>query len=370
MDSPKRYLENRLNSADILINGDRPFDMQVNDDRVFNRVLLNGSLGLGEAYMDGWWECRQLDEFFNRIFGITPNENVRRVKEFGLIIRAAISNMQSGAKSSEVVDKHYDIGNELFKYMLDKRMVYTCADWKNADNLGEAQEAKLDLICRKLNLKPGQKILDIGCGWGSFAKYASEKYEVSVVGITISKKQFELAKILCQGLPVEIRFQNYKDLDEKFDHIVSIGMFEAVGFKNFRTFMEVVSKNLNPEGLFLLHTIGSRKSSRSTDPWFDKYIFPNGVIPSQKQISSATESIFVMEDWHNFRADYDKTLMQWYKNFDRHWQKIKDSYDERFYRMWTYYLLSSAGGFRAGKNQLWQIVFSKNGVTGGYKSIR
>ena len=370
MDSAKIFLQNRLDPADITIDGDRPFDMQIKDERFYNRFLLNGSLGLGEAYMDGWWECRKLDEFFNRILRITPHEKTRRIKEFALVARAAISNMQSGSRSSEVVNKHYNIGNDLFKNMLDKRMVYTCAYWENTQNLDDAQEAKLDLICKKINMQPGQKILDIGCGFGSFAKYAAEEYDVKVVGITISKKQLELAKILCQGLPVEIRFQDYKDLNEKFDHIVSIGMFEAVGFKNFRIFMNVISKNLNPEGLFLLHTIGSRKSSRSTDPWFDKYIFPNGVIPSEKQITTASEGIFIMEDWHNFRADYDKTLMQWHKNFIGNWENIKDSYDERFYRMWTYYLLSSAAAFRSGKNQLWQIVYSKYGVPGGYKSVR
>ena len=370
MGTAKKYVQNRLNAADIKINGDRSFDIQVKDERFYNRILLNGSLGLGEAYMDGWWDCPQLDEFFNRIFKIAPYEKTQRFKNIGLIIKSAFSNMQSGSKSSEVVNKHYDLGNELFKNTLDKRLLYTCAYWKDADNLDEAQEAKLDLICRKLRLKPGQKVLDIGCGWGGFEKYAAEKYEVSVVGISMSKKQIEFAQILCQGLPVEIRFQNYREIDEKFDHIVAMGMIENIEPKNYRAFMDVVSESLNPDGLFLLHTIGSRKSSRSTDPWFDKYIFPNGVLPSQNQISAATESLFVMEDWHNFRADYDKTLMQWYKNFVTNWEKIKDSFDERFYRMWSYYLLSSAGAFRSGKNQLWQIVFSKNGVPGGYNYVR
>ena len=370
MGAAKKYVKNRLNDANIEINGDRPFDIQVKDERFYNRILLNGSLGLGEAYMDGWWECAQLDEFFNRMLQIAPYEKPRKFKEIWLNLKAAISNMQSGSKSSEVINKHYDLGNELFKNMLDKRMVYTCGYWKDAGNLDDAQEAKLDLVCRKLNLKPGQHILDIGCGWGSFAKYAAEKYKVSVLGINISERQIELAKILCQGLPIEIRFQDYNDLDEKFDHIVSIGMFEAVGYKNFRAFMKVASKNLNPDGLFLLHTIGSRKSSHVTDPWIDKYIFPNAVLPSQKHISAASEGIFDMEDWHNFRSDYDKTLMQWHTNFVANWENIKDSYNEKFYRMWTYYLLSMAGSFRSGKNQLWQIVYSKNGVTGGYDPVR
>jgi len=279
-------------------------------------------------------------------------------------------NLQSKSRSYEVGKKHYDIGNDVYKKMLDKRMVYSCGYWEKAKNLDQAQEAKLDLICKKLNLKKGQRILDIGCGWGSFAKYAAEKYRVKVVGITISKEQVKLAKKLCKGLPIEIRLQEYRDLNEKFDHIVSIGMFEHVGYKNYKTYMKIVSRNLKPNGLFLLHTIGRNTSVTTLVPWVNKYIFQNSMLPSPKQITAAAEGLFVLEDWHNFRADYDKTLMQWYKNFTRNWNKIKNSYDDRFYRMWTYYLLSSAGLFRARKGQLWQIVFSKNGVAEGYKSIR
>jgi len=370
MSAAKKYVQNRFNAVDIEINGDRPFDIQVKDEKFYDKILLNGSLGLGEAYMDGWWDCQQLDEFFNRILKITPNEKTQRFKDIGLIIKSVISNILSGSIFSEVVNKHYDLGNELFINMLDKGLLYTCAYWKDAENLDQAQEAKLDLICRKLKLQPGQKVLDIGCGWGGFEKYAAEKYGVSVVGISMSKKQIEFAITLCQGLPVEIRFQNYREIDEKFDHVIAMGMIENIGPYNYKSLMEIVSKNLNPDGLFLLHTIGSRKSSHSTDPWFDKYIFPNGVLPSQKQIITATEDIFVMEDWHNFRADYDKTLMQWYKNFVTNWENIRDSFDDRFYRMWTYYLLSAAGAFRSGKNQLWQIVYSKYGVTGGYEYVR
>ena len=370
MDIFKKYVQKRLSLNGIKINGDRPFDLQVKDDRFYRKVFLKGSLGLGESYMDGWWDCSLLDEFINRLLKITPYEKPRKLNEILLKFKSGILNMQSGLKSKEVADKHYNLGNELFKNMLDKRMVYTCGYWDNAGNLNDAQEAKLDLVCRKIDLKSGQHILDIGCGFGSFAKYAAENYGVNVVGINISHKQIELAKILCKGLPVEIRFQNYKDVDQKFDHIISIGMFEAVGYRNFRNFMRVVSKNLKPDGLFLLHTIGSKKSSRSTDPWINKYIFPNAVLPSEKQLSAASEGFFILEDWHNFRSDYDKTLMQWHKNFIGNWENLKDQYDKRFYRMWTYYLLSMAGSFRSGKIQLWQIVYSRDGVHGGYKAVR
>lgn len=366
----KQAVQKILKHADIKINGSRPYDIKVKDERLYKRVLAEGSLGLGESYMDGWWECKQLDEFFNKVLRAKLDKKVRGFKSVLLLLRAKGTNMQSKSRAHIVGKKHYDIGNNLYKKMLDKRMAYSCGYWRKAKNLNQAQEAKFDLICKKLNLRPGQKILDIGCGWGGFPKYAAEKYKVKVVGITISEEQVKLAKEICKGLPIKIRLQDYRELNEKFDHIISIGMFEHVGSKNYRTYMKIVSKNLKPDGLFLLHTIGKNISRSFPDPWTNKYIFPNGVLPSPKQITKAAEGLFIVEDWHNFREDYNKTLMQWYKNFTKNWNKIKDSYDDRFYRMWTYYLLSAAGSFKSGKNQLWQIVFSKNGVAGGYKSVR
>lgn len=250
-------------------------------------------------------------------------------------------------------------------------MNYSCAYWKNADSLDKAQEDKLELICRKLYLKPGMHLLDIGCGWGAFGKYAAEKYNCEVVGITVSKNQVELGRKLCDGLPVEFLLTDYRNVNEKFDRIVSVGMIEHVGYKNYKTFFEVANKCLKEDGLFLLHTIGNIKSEKVIDPWTDKYIFPNGLLPSVAQLGKAIEKLFVMEDWHNFGADYDKTLMAWYYNFEKNWDEIKKNYSERFFRMWKYFLLSAAGSFRSRiRNQLWQIVLSKNGIPGGYQSIR
>jgi Cyclopropane fatty acid synthase and related methyltransferases len=270
-----------------------------------------------------------------------------------------------------VGEKHYDLGNDLFQNMLDKRMTYSCGYWKNAQSLDEAQDNKLELICRKLYLKPGMQILDIGCGWSAFGKYAAEKYDVKVTGITVSKEQVELGRNLCVGLPVDIHLMDYRDLKEKYDRIVSVGMFEHVGYKNYKTFFEIADKCLNDDGLFLLHTIGTRVSEDTLDLWSEKYIFPNGMLPSVAQIGSALGHHFELEDLHSFGQDYDKTLLAWYNNFDKNWDKIKDKYSERFYRMWKYFLLSSAGSFRSGRrNQVWQLVLSKNGVPGGYQSIR
>jgi len=365
----KKVMKEFLKPADIRVNGDRPWDIQVHNEKLYSRILAGGSLALGESYMDGWWDCEQLDEFFNKALGAELEKQVRSKGMLWNVLRATLTNMQNRTKAYEVGRKHYDIGNDLYEAMLDKTMSYSCGYWAAAKNLDQAQVAKLDLACRKLGLKKGMRVLDIGSGWGGFAKYAAENYGVEVVGVTISKEQVKLAKERGKGLPLEYRLQDYRQLNEQFDRIISIGMIEHVGKKNYRTYMEVAHRCLKPDGLFLLHTIGGNTSVRSAEPWINKYIFPNSMLPSAKQLTTATENLFVLEDWHSFGADYDKTLLAWHKNFTRSWKDLK-GYDERFHRMWDYYLLACAGSFRARKNQLWQIVLSKEGVARGYKSIR
>ena len=366
------HLKDLLASADIKVNGNRPWDIQVHNPKLYQRLLAGGSVAFGEAYMDGWWDSKAIDQLVYKIldgklYNLRFKLNKERIFNF---LRARIINLQKESRAYDIGRKHYDIGNDLYKNMLDKRMNYSCGYWEDAKDLDQAQEAKLDLICRKIGLKEGDKVLDIGCGWGSFAKYAAEKYKSQVVGITVSKEQVKLARELCENLPIQIRLQDYRDLNEKFDYIVSIGMFEHVGCKNYRNFMKVVNRNLRDKGLFLLHTIGSNRSLKSVDPWISKYIFPNSMLPSAKQIIESSEGLFLLEDWHSFGQHYDKTLMSWHHNFNNNWNKIKDNYSQRFYRMWNYYLLSSAGAFRANDIRLWQIVFSKNGTKGTYKSIR
>ncbi|MFH1611725.1 MAG: cyclopropane fatty acyl phospholipid synthase [bacterium] len=367
----RKQIERLLSSTDITIDGNNPWDLHVHNKKLYRKVLAEGSLGLGKTYMNGWWDCDQLDVLIDKILRGNLQNKVKKNRKIILYTLAAIiTNRQSTKRAFEVGEKHYDIGNDLYKAMLDKRMVYTCGYWKNATTLDEAQEAKLDLVCRKLNLQPGQKILDIGCGWGSFVKYAAEHYGVTAVGITVSKEQIKLAKSICANLPIEIRLQDYREINEKFDHIVSLGMFEHVGYKNYKTFMQVACRCLKDNGLFLLHTIGGNKSTKNIDPWIDKYIFPNANLPSITQIGRSIENLFIMEDWHNLSTDYDKTLMAWHKNFTNNWNSIKDKYDDEFYRMWNYYLLSCAGTFRARYSQVWQLVLSKNGAKKSYQSIR
>ena len=367
----KQMIQDFFDLADIRVKGDRAGDIQVRNPAFYKRVLAGGSLALGESYMDEWWDCEALDHFFDKILVARLDQKVRKSKQtLWAILIAKMTNVRSRSRALEVGRRHYDIGNDLFSIMLDKMMNYSCGYWNKAKDLDSAQEAKLDLICRKMGLKPGLKVLDIGCGWGGFAKYAAERYDVGVVGITVSREQVAFARKFCQGLPVEIKLQNYRELEEKFDCIISVGMFEHVGSRNYRAYMKAVHRCLAPDGLFLLHTIGRNTSAVSTDPWIAKYIFPNSMLPSAKQITSAAEGLFMLEDWHSFGQYYDNTLMAWYRNFTKNWDKIKDRYDRRFYRMWTYYLLSCAGAFRSRRNHLWQIVFSKNGVIGGYQSIR
>ena len=367
----KQTIQDIFDLADVRINGNRPWDIQVRNLSFYERVLAGGSLALGETYMDGWWDCEALDQFFYKIMDARLDKKVKKSKQvLWAILKAKITNAQSRSKAYEIGKRHYDIGNDIFSIMLDKGMNYSCGYWNKAGTLDKAQEAKLDLICRKMGLKPGMKVLDIGCGWGGFAKYAAEKYDVRVLGITVSREQVEFARKFCKGLPVEIELQDYRKLKKEFDRIISIGMFEHVGSRNYRTYMKVVHRCLTSDGLFLLHTIAGNSSVSSTDPWINKYIFPNSILPSPKQITSAAEGVFVLEDWHSFGQYYDKTLMTWYGNFTKNWDKIKDTYDQRFYRMWTYYLLSCAGSFRSRRNQLWQIVFSKKGIQGGYQIIR
>jgi len=359
-----------LAQAGVEINGANAWDIRVHNPAVYRRVMLRGSLGLGEAYMDGWWDCERLDQLFTRL--LTAGLDRRTVSAVDLLdlVQSLLLNLQKAGRAFHVGERHYDLSTQLFENMLDSRMNYSCGYWKDAQNLDDAQQAKLRLIFDKLGLRPGMKVLDIGCGWGGAARFAAEQYGVSVAGITVSQRQSEYARAACRGLPVEIRLQDYRDLGGEYDRVYSIGMFEHVGHKNYRTYLDAARRVLKKDGLFLLHTIGSSYSLTRTDPWIERYIFPNSMLPSLAQISRACEGRFVMEDVQNFGADYDKTLTAWHRNFLKNRGRIEQAADERFCRMWEYYLLSCAGSFRSRSNQLWQFVLSPNGVTGCYHAPR
>lgn len=363
----RRWMEGLLAKADIRLQGDRPWDIRLLKPGVPERVLARSSVGLGEAYMDGQWTVERLDQFFERLLRARVADAVQPWWLSWQVLRARWFNLQTERRAWQVGQHHYDLGNDFYRAMLDRRMTYTCGYWTGARTLDEAQENKLDLVCRKLGLRRGMRLLDIGCGWGSFMRFAAEHYGVSCVGVTVSERQVALGRELCAGLPVEFRLQDYRQIEGHFDAVASLGMFEHVGERNYRTYMEVAHRCLRDDGLFLLHTIGRNEHGHGTDPWVDKYIFPNGQLPTIAGIGRACERLFVVEDVHNFGADYDPTLMAWHANFEAAWPRFAQMLGERFHRMWRYYLLSCAGAFRARDIQLWQWVLSKSGVAGGYQ---
>lgn len=370
-DPYQRIASELLAQADIHINGSEPYDIQVHNKDFYKRVLQQGSLGLGESYMDGWWDCERLDIFFHKVLRAgLENKLPSNWRDILKIAMARIFNLQTQKRAWMVGKEHYDLGNDLFTAMLDPYMQYSCGYWKDADSLEVAQQHKLDLICRKLELKPGMTLLDIGCGWGGLVAYAAKNYGVSVTGVTISVEQQKLAQERCKGLDVNIILEDYRDLNEQFDRIVSVGMFEHVGPKNYATYFDVARRNIKEDGLFLLHTIGSNHNKVNVDSWISKYIFPNGCLPSIQKTAEAMENKFVMEDWHNFGADYDKTLMAWYERFLASWPEIESNYTPRFKRMFSYYLNACAGAFRARDIQLWQIMLSPKGRIGGLRTPR
>lgn len=367
-------INNLLSNSGVRVNGPNPWDIQINEKfliKFYYRIIRYGSLWLGESYMDGWWNCKKLDEFFTRILKVGLDKKSNPWRMIFSYFWSILFNFQTRSASMRVAKNHYDLSSKLYESFLDPYNQYTCGYFKNTTNLDIAQKQKLDLICRKLNLNSQDHLLDIGCGWGGLVKYAAENYGCNVTGISISKEQIHYARVYTKGLPVEILEMDYRDLGKKqYSKIVSVGMVEHVGYKNYREFMEIAHKALEPDGLFLIHTIGGLESVTSTDPWINKYIFPNSMLPSIKQIAKASEGLFITHDLHNFGSNYDPTLMAWYENFKKNWDTVKSDYDERFYRMWEYYLLSCAGSFRAGVNQLYQFVFSKNLLEKEYLPVR
>jgi len=372
----KRRVRTVLERADIEIDGPRPTDIRVHDQRFFSRAGLEGSMGMCESYMDGWWDCDSLDSMFVRLLQTDAGKAVHDWRSMLLTLRTRLFNLQTRAGAYRIGERHYDLGDELFESMLDSRMMYSCGYWRAAENLEAAQEAKLELVAHKLDLQPGMRVLDIGCGWGGAAQYLAEHHGVEVVGVTVSRRQAEHARLRNAGLPVDIRLQDYREFAaesvpaRRFDRAFSIGMFEHVGHRNYRRYFDVVRTCLKPDGLFLLHAIGRNTSTTHTDPWIARYIFPRSNLPSIRQVGAAIEGLFVMEDWHNFGADYDRTLLAWHRNFESRCESLPSRYDERFRRMWRLYLLMCAAGFRARHLQTWQLVLSPNGVDGGYVAPR
>jgi cyclopropane-fatty-acyl-phospholipid synthase len=358
-----RLIQHLFAQAGVTVNGANPWDIKIHNENFYERILRDRNLGLGEAYMDGWWDCERLDEFFCRLLKSNIEEKVKSDLRYLLhFLPAIVFNLQSKSRSRIIAERHYDLDNDLFLSFLDSYNQYSCGYFEETDDLEQAQCKKLDLICRKLKVTGRDHVLDIGCGWGGLSRYIAEHFGSKVTAVNVSREQLCFAREACKDLPVRFLDCDYRAIRGTFDKIVSVGMFEHVGRKNYRTFMKIVHRCLNDTGIFLLHTIGSNRSQINCDPWINRYIFPNGMLPSIAQISKAVEGLFVIEDWHNLGPHYDKTLMAWNEKFQNAWAMLQEKYDTRFKRMWEYYLLSCAGAFRARNIQVWQILMTKVGT--------
>lgn len=363
MNTQVKMVEQLLSETGVRINGSKPWDIRVWDERLYSRLLKEGSLGLGESYMEGWWDCPQIDGFICKLLGKNLEAKIKgNLQTLLLYLPARFFNLQSPARVGIIARRHYDLGNELFFSFLDHYKQYSCAYFQGTTDLAKAQEKKMEIICRKINLQPQDHILDIGCGWGGLARYAAENYGCTVTAVNISEEQVRYAREFCNDLPVNVLHEDYRQIQGSFDKIISVGMFEHVGQKNYRTFMKIAHRCLKKGGIFLLHTIGSNTSRVNCDPWIDRYIFPNGKLPSMAQIAKAVERLFVIEDIHNLSLHYEKTLLAWNDRFQQAWPKLAEKFDLTFKRMWEYYLLSCAGAFRARDIQVWQIVMTKGDI--------
>lgn len=362
----REAIERLLEPAGVRFDGSNPWDIEVRDERLYPRIMTGASMAVGEAYMDAWWSCQRIDEMICRVLRSKAHPRRLGWKDYKALLAAALFNLQHPRRATQIGERHYDLGNDLFRAMLDERMIYSGAYWKGADTLDAAQEQKLELICRKLLLKRGQRLLDIGCGWGGLLRYAAEQYGVDCVGLTVSREQVAYAKkSMPDHLPVEVRLEDYRAHRGSYDRIVSVGMIEHVGPKNYRTFFDVCRNLLKEDdGVMVLQTIGANVTTNMGDPWIARYIFPNSKLPSAAQLTRSLEKRFVIEDWQNLGPDYDRTLLAWHRNFTNAWPKLREHYGERFRRMWEYYLLSCAGAFRAREIQLWQLVLSPRGTVG------
>lgn len=342
------------------------FKLRIKTKEALKSLLIDMSLGFGEGYMNGDIEVEgDLNQVVRVGLSYIKLQKRTRQSLFNIFkLNILQSNSRKAAKQN--ISHHYDLGNDFYRLWLDLKMIYSCAYFRNDhDSLEQAQMQKIDMCCRKLQLKPNERLLDIGCGWGSLLINAAKNFGVQGTGITLSKEQLEYGRqqVSQEGLEdrVHLEYLDYRELaqlNKTFDKIVSVGMFEHVGKANMKHFLENARKVLRPGGLLLLHTIG-KTAEEPTDSWIRKYIFPGGYLPDLGSILHNTTHLGLdFIDCENIRVHYSKTLDKWGKRFERNEKRIRTMFDDRFFRMWRFYLTSCSASFLHGGMHVFQLLFS------------
>ena len=350
---------------------EKPISLKLLDPKLMQKLLLYPDLYFGEAYMDGSLviENGNITEFLDLAF-----KNIGRgnINSYGAVIKKLrgtyryLTSFNKIVKSKENVAHHYDISEKLYDLFLDENRQYSCAYFKNEnDTLEQAQNNKIHHIIKKLNIQPNQKVLDIGSGWGTLALAIAKETQASVTGITLSENQFEYSKNKAKEMnlsnKVDFKLIDYRQLNEKFDRVVSVGMFEHVGRKFYRTYFNKVFKLLNERGIALIHTIGSSMPPRDPQPWIQKYIFPGGYTPSLSEVANPIEnSGLIVSDIEVLRMHYAHTLRNWKERFLSKKDIVLDMFDEKFFRMWEFYLASCEMAFKWGDQVVFQFQLSKD----------
>ena len=370
--SPERLVPEIFASADVAVNGSRPWDIQVHHHLFYKRLAAGGSMALGESYMDGWWDCEALDQFFARILRLRLDHQAKKsLKILWCAVKAACTSSPGRFRAFAIGRRHYDIGNDLFSLMLDKWMNYSCAYWKDAGDLDEAQESKMDLICRKLQLQPGMRILDVGCGWGGLAAYAAKHYDVEVLGITVSREQIKLARQRCEGLPVTIKLEDFRRMKGTFDRIVSVGMFEHVGGRSL--------SHLHAHDPPLPKTRGAFSAAHHRWQPISAFLRPLDFqihLPKLHAAIQPTDFIGSRKNfwyWKTGTASVLTTIPRCWlgtKILRRTGTTSRMLMTDVFSACGHTTCWPAPGPSAPARNQVWQIVFSNNGVRSGYEGVR
>ncbi len=357
-----RFLvERALRRADVRIDGDRPHDIRVLDPRFYGDVLRRGSLGFGECYVRRWWDADDVEELAFRLIRSGVYSLSSAVPGLPRDLRDMFANQQTRRLATRVADEHYSMGNDVFFAFLGGVRNYSCGIFDGDADLDAAQTRKLAKISSLLDLRPGERLLDVGGGWGELSRHAAAAHGCEVTHVNLSDEQIRHASALCTDLSVRVEKRDWRDVEGRFDKIAVIAMLTHVGPKNYRRFMQRMHDRLEPGGLMLIETVGTRHAAVRCEAWLDKYIFPGGVVPTRRQILGAADGLFDETRFESSGEHYVQTLRCWQENFERNWTDLSSRYDEERRRIFNYFFQSIGGAFRAGYVDHWHILLRRTG---------